>query len=51
VDPTKKELPTFQFGFGGQTIDAMNTGIRLLREAWEPYMRANVAKSQKQMLV
>ncbi|GIO07930.1 GntR family transcriptional regulator [Brevibacillus reuszeri] len=51
VDPTKKELPTFQFGFGGQTIDAMNTGIRLLREAWEPYMRANMAKSQKHMQV
>ncbi|WP_312113514.1 MocR-like pyridoxine biosynthesis transcription factor PdxR [Brevibacillus reuszeri] len=43
VDSTKKGLPTFQFGFGGQSIQAMTEGIRLLREAWGPYLRTEFA--------
>ncbi|MGG1662652.1 PLP-dependent aminotransferase family protein [Brevibacillus sp. NRS-1366] len=44
VDPTKKGLPTFQFGFGGQSIEEMEAGIRLLREAWEAYLREDFTR-------
>ncbi|MGG3885305.1 PLP-dependent aminotransferase family protein [Brevibacillus panacihumi] len=30
------DFPSFQFGFGGQTIEEMEAGIRLLGEVWRP---------------
>lgn len=44
VDPAKKGLPTFQFGFGGQSIEEMEEGIRLLREVWKTHLREVCSK-------
>lgn len=38
MNPADKGLPTFQFGFGGQKMEEIEAGIRLLREVWQPYL-------------
>lgn len=36
LHPTRQGHPSFQFGFGGQTVEEMEAGIRLLGEIWRP---------------
>ncbi|MED4785072.1 PLP-dependent aminotransferase family protein [Brevibacillus choshinensis] len=37
INPASNALPSFQFGFGGQSIEDMEDGIRLLSRVWKPY--------------
>jgi len=36
LGPRDQDYPSFQFGFGGQSVEEMEAGIRLLGEAWRP---------------
>ncbi|MFS0919861.1 PLP-dependent aminotransferase family protein [Brevibacillus sp. 179-C 1.1 NHS] len=38
IHPQDNGRVAFQFGFGGQTIEEIEAGIRLLKCAWEPYL-------------
>lgn len=37
INPVSNALPAFQFGFGGQSIEDIEDGIRLLSKVWKPY--------------
>lgn len=39
IDQARRGLPSFQFGFGGQSIEEIEAGLRLLKETWQPYLR------------
>lgn len=36
IRPVENALPSFQFGFGGQSIEDIEAGIRLLAQVWKP---------------
>lgn len=44
LHPTRQGHPSFQFGFGGQTVEEMKAGIRLLSEVWRPTFHARNGK-------
>ncbi|WP_411503230.1 PLP-dependent aminotransferase family protein [Brevibacillus centrosporus] len=38
IKALENRLPSFQFGFGGQSIEDIESGIRLLADVWQPYL-------------
>lgn len=44
VHPQENGLPAFQCGFGGQTIEEIEGGVRLLKRAWEPYLHKDMGE-------
>ncbi|QRG68245.1 PLP-dependent aminotransferase family protein [Brevibacillus choshinensis] len=42
IRPVENALPSFQFGFGGQSIKDIEAGIRLLSRVWKPYLSSVV---------